>query len=160
MPRAVVHGETHRPFWVGGSDPATPIGYYEYKIYPDVGHPVAATDPTLAIVVIGDGQWIIEIPEDLDGARLVKCHAFVTTPGGSGPVSVMLRRIRTGALDADMLTTPIVIASGDLSSYDSGSAAIDPLNAEVLTADQVATDVIAADGEAAGLGVTFVVATV
>jgi len=160
MPRVVVHGETHRPFWVGGSDPATPIGYYEYKVYPDVGHPIAMTAPDLAIVVIGDGQWIIEIPEDLDGCRLVRCHAFVTTEPASGPVKVMLRRIRSGALDALMLSTPIQIASGDLSSYDSAPPVIDPANSGVRTADQIATDVTAADGTAAGLGVTFVVAAV
>lgn len=158
MPKAVVHGETHRPSWVGGSDPSTPIGYYEYKLYPDVGHPVAIANPTLAAVQVGLAQWVIEIPEDLDGARLVKCHAFVTTPGA---VTVMLRRLRTGETAVPMLSTPITIDALGLSSYDAATPPeIDAAESEVLTGDQIATDVTATDGEACGLGVTFVVAVV
>lgn len=155
MPRVVVHGETHRPHWVGGSDPATPIGYYEYKVYPDAGHPIAIEDPTLAIVQEGEGQFIIEIPEDLDGARLVKCHAFVTT---AGAVTVTLRRLRSGG-GVVMLSTPITVDG--LSSYDADDPpVINPANSEVEMGDQISTDVLAADGTAAGLGVTFVVALV
>jgi hypothetical protein len=158
MPDVVSHGGTHRPEWVGGSDPGCPIGYYEYKLYADAGHPVAALAPTLSVVQVGDGQWIIEIPQDLDGARLVRCHAYVTT---AGDVTVTLRRIRPGDTDELMLSTPITIEAPDLSSYDAATpAVIDPANASVQGGDQISTDVLAADGIAAGLGVTYVVAGV
>lgn len=158
MPEAVVHGETHRPWWVGGSDPDTPVGYYEYKLYLDAGHPAALVSPALSIVAVGLAQFVIEIPEDLDGSRLVKAHAFVTTPGA---VTVMLRRLRTGFPTVSMLSTAITIDTADLSSYDAAAPyVINPANSEVLTGDQIATDVTAADGTAAGLGVTFVVAAV
>lgn len=157
MPEVVYHGSTHRPEWVGGSDPATAVGYYEYKLYLDAGHPYAALGDGLSIVQVGDAQWIIEIPEDLDGGRLVKCHAYVTT---AGAVTVRLRRLRA-AVAVSMLSTLITIDAGELSSYDAAAPpVINAGNAGVLTGDQIITDVTAADGTAEGLGVTFVVAVV
>jgi len=157
MPNVVAHGQTHRPEWVGGSDPATPVGYFEYKVYLDPGHPYAVLDPTLPIVRVGPGQFIVEITEDLDNARLVKCHCFVSV---AGAVTVTLRRIRGGSA-VTMLSVPLTIDAGEKSSYDAATPfAINVANAVVLTGDQIATDVLAADGTAAGLGVSFVVAAV
>ena len=155
MPNVVYHGSTHRPFWVGGSDPTTPVGYYEIKLYPDPGHPVAILDPTLATVQVGDAQFVFAIPEDLDGARLIKAHAFVST---AGAVTVQVRNITGG--NVDMLSTRVTIDAADYTSYDAGvPPVVNPANATVDTGDRIAIDIDAATG-AKGLGVILVFATV
>ena len=158
MPGVVVHGQTHRPDWVGGSDPVTPIGYYEYKLYLDPGHPYALLDPTLPIVQVGNAQWSIGVPRDLDGSRLVHCFAFVSV---AGAVTVQLRRIRPSGGTVTLLSTPITIDGGEKSSYLATTPPlISPANSIMQTADEIVTDVTAADGTAAGLAVGFVLATV
>ncbi len=147
------HGWTHRPKRVGGSDPDPPLGHYEIKVFADPNAldgnlPASATD-----VSIGDGKFVFEIPEDLDGTRLVVARAFLSTVG-AGDCVVQISNITQAA---DMLTDPITIDTGDLSSKTSASpVVIDTSANEVADGDQIRIDVDTASGQ--GLGVILMFA--
>lgn len=155
MPKVVVHGETHRPWWVGGSDPATPVGFYEIKVFADANALDGNLPPAATDVVTGDGKFVFAIPEDLDGARLVKAAAYLTTHGG---VTVQIRNVTAGH---DILSTKITVDAGDDTSYDAATPpVINDANSAVETGDLIAIDVDAAGGGAQGLGVILVFAAV
>ena len=154
MPDVVAHGGTHRPEWVGGSDPATPVGFYALKVTADANALDGLLPDTATVPTVGDGKFVIEIDEDLDGARLVRASAYLTTAGG---VTIQIRNVRTGA---DMLSTKITVDAGEKSSYDAAvQPVINPANAEVQGGDQIAVDIDAVSG-GKGLGVRLVFAGV
>jgi hypothetical protein len=154
MPQVVYHGWTHRPHWLGGSDPSRPLGFYEIKVFADANALDGLLPASVTNVVVGDGKFIFAIPRDLDGTELVHAEAYITTSGTL--VTVQIRNI-TKALD--MLTTRITIDAGEYSSLD---AAVPPVvnetNAAVDMGDRIAVDVDTAGGQ--GLGVKLVFAAV
>lgn len=155
MPDVVTHGGTHRPEWIGGSDPATPVGFYNLKVTADANALDGLLPDTATIPTVGDGKWVVEVDKDLDGGRLVEASAYVTT---AGAVTVQLRNTRTGA---DMLSTKITVDAGEKSSYDAATQpVINPANATVQGGDQIAVDIDAVSGGPKGLAVRLVIAVV
>lgn len=131
------HGWTHRPKELGGTDPIQIPGeaVYSIKVFRDDTASVA-----------GDGAFIFEIPEDLDGAMLARVEGYVTTDGGSNE-TVMVRN-ETEAVD--MLNDPITIEAGELNSKDATTQpTVDAGNAGVSWGDHIALDI---DGAGGGLG--------
>ena len=146
--RPAYHGTTHRPHFLGGSDPLLPLGYYEIKVFAD-RNALDGNLPDEAIIVsAGDSKFVIAIPADLHQTELVHAAAFVSE---AGEVTVQIRNV-TQAFD--FLTTPITIDAGEFTSYAAGTTP--PVIDDDLPVDQgdlVAIDVDAADGTAEGLGV-------
>lgn len=98
-----IHGPEHVP---GGPDPI-PYGHAIYQI--------EVFEPDVPIEV-GDDAFDWEVPEDLDGAILVKVEGYTAEPAGS-EVAVQLRKLAGG----DVLTTPIYIDAGNRNSKDSAT---------------------------------------
>ncbi len=136
-----IHGPDHRP---RGPDPIPGTAIYEIKVFEDINQ-----------VVVGDGKFIWEIPEDLDGAQLVATEAFVTTVG-SGATEIQLRKVGVG----DLLTTKISIDASELNSKDAGSQPAIVANGNEILAwgDHLSIDVDAAGSGAKGLGVILALA--
>lgn len=135
------HGWTHAPKARGGTDPIPGgRGIFEIKVFDD-----------LTTVLAGDAAFTFEIPEDLDGALLVKTEAYVTTVSSSGVVQVQLHKL-TAAVD--MLSTKISIDVGEKNSKDAGTQPVVNLaNDDVAWGDHIRIDVDAAGTGAKGLGV-------
>jgi len=111
---------------------------------------ILVTDPQGADVSVGDGLAYLRIPTRFSGWRLSSVAASLSEDG-VGVTSVQLRRVR-GGVDADMLSTPITLDSGETDSTTAATlAVIDTANDDVLTADQVAVDVDSAGTGAKGL---------
>jgi hypothetical protein len=157
MPQVVYHGWTHRPDWLGGSDPSRPLGFYEIKVFADANALDGLLPASATNVSVGDGKFIFAIPRDLDGTELVHAEAYVTSTGAL--VTVQIRRMRAAVADVDMLSTRITIDAGEYSSLNAISPpVINETNAEVDMADRIAIDVDTAGGK--GLGVKLVFAAV
>lgn len=137
------HGHQHRP---GGPDPIPALAIYEIKCFDD-----------FTTVVVGDGIFEFEIPEDLDGAELVKVEAFVSDTSSVGAVEVSLTNSTTAV---EMLSTHIFIGSGDLNSKDYATQpVVDLANAVVSWGDHVAINVVDSGSDAIGLGVILAFAS-
>jgi hypothetical protein len=102
----------------------------------------------LNTVATGDGQFIFEIPTDLDGFTISYVRCYVTTVSSSGALSIMLHNI-TSAID--ILSTAITI---DVSELSSKTAAVPPVIGTGIVAegDQIRIDVDSAGTGAKGLG--------
>lgn len=133
------HGRDHTP---GGEDPIPLPGeaVYSIKVFRDDIE-----------VATGDGRFIFEVPEDLDGASLIRVEGYVTTVSSSGGLTVQVRNITQAH---DMLSTGITIDVSELNSKDASSQpAVNGSNATVAWGDQIAVDVDNAGSGAKGLGV-------
>ncbi len=118
------HGKDHR--W-NGADPSGPVRLN-----------ILCTSQSEALAT-GDAQPIVEIDSDLDGARLVKVRASVTTVSSSGLPTVQIRNVTQAV---DMLSTKASIDVGETSSRTATTAAvIDTANNTVADGDQIAIDV-------------------
>ena len=141
------HGWAHRPRWLGGADPDTPIGLFEIRVFADRGA-LDGNLPDEAIVVsTGDGKFVFPIPHDLDQAELVHAAAGVSL---AGAVTVQIRNV-TGAYD--FLSTKVTIDSGEFTSYTAAAPPVIDDTKFVDKGDLIAIDVDAADGTAEGLAV-------
>ena len=115
-------------------------GIYDVKVFEDIN-----------VVVAGDGADYIAIPEDLDGAVLLKCEAFVSTASSSGTVQVQLHKLSAGV---DMLSTKLSIDVGELHSKTAASQpVVNPANDDVAWGDYIRIDVDNAGTGAKGLEV-------
>lgn len=133
------HGRDHAP---GGEDPIPLPGeaVYSIKVFRDD-----------TVVETGDGQFIFEVPEDLDGGSLIRVEGYVTTVSSSGGLSVQIRNITQAH---DMLSSAIAVDVSELNSKDASSQpAVNSSNATVAWGDQIAVDVDSAGTGAKGLGV-------
>jgi len=139
------HAWTHRPKSKGGTDPIEGFAIFAIKVFAD--------DET---TVVGDGAFVFDIPEDVDGARFVKCEAFVTTSGGSS-TSI---QIANNTQAVDMLTTPLSIDGGDLNSMDANTpyVVIDPPDCIVAWGDEISIDVDSGSGMGLGVYLYFMAA--
>lgn len=103
----------------------------------------------------GDSKGVARIPVEMNGMVLYAVGAGVSVASSSGPVTVNIRRVRSG-VGVDMLSTPITIDEGE---YDSSTAAvaavINAANAGVQTGDMLHFDVDSAGGNVLGLVVSF-----
>ena len=127
-------------------------GFYEIKLWADPGHPLAVTNPEIAIVQDGAASFEFPIRRDLAIRKLVEAEAGISV-ACSGPLVVDVRNLGVSkAGNVAMLDDPIVIDAGDFVSEFSGSpSAVDESNNEVDLGDWLAIDVSGADGTAAGL---------
>jgi Collagen triple helix repeat (20 copies) len=128
-----IHGPDHAP---GGPDPIPALALWPLKVFRD-DIPNAT----------GDGRFIFEVDESLDGHHLSKAEAFNST-AGLGDTTIQLRLVGVG----DMLSTPITITATDKNSRDAlTQPVVDPTNDLVAWGDHIAVDLDAASGY--GLGV-------
>lgn len=141
------HAWSHRPRWLGGTDPAVPLGFFEIKVFADTNALDGNLPDEARIVDTGDGKFIFVIPHDLDQAELVHAAAYVTV---AGSCTVQIRNITQAY---DFLTTPITIDGGEFSSYTAGTPPVIDEDRLVDKGDRIAIDVDAADGTCEGLGV-------
>ncbi len=118
------HGKDHR--W-NGADSIGPVRLN-----------ILCTSQSEALAT-GDAQPIVEIDQDLDGARLVKVRASVTTVSSSGLPTVQIRNVTQAV---DMLSTKASIDVGETSSRTATTPpVIDTSNNTVADGDQIAIDV-------------------
>lgn len=121
------------------------LSIYEIKVFDDEH-----------TVIVGDGAFIFEIPEDLDGSTLVKVEGYVTTVSSSGALEISLLNQTTGF---GMLSTHLTIDASELNSKTAAiPTVIDPAHADVSWGDHIAINIIAAGTGAIGLGMILVFA--
>ncbi len=127
-------------------------GFYEIKIWADITHPLAITNPEIAIVQDGDNSFEFFINRDLAVKKLVEAEAGISTACGNDLV-IDIRNIGVNkAGNVAMMDDPVRIDAGDFTSIPSGTpSAVDESNNEVDLGDWLAIDVSGADGSAAGL---------
>ena len=102
-------------------------------------------------VATGDGKFIFEVSEDMDGMNLIDVETYVTTASSSGNPTVQIRNVTQ---TADMLTTRCEIDANEKNSKDAATqAVIDTANDDVAWGDHIAIDVDVAGTSAMGLGV-------
>lgn len=90
-------------------------------------------------LITGDGQNYFEIPAGLNGYNVTS--VLLSRVSGSGVPSVQLARFRSGAT-VDVLSTPVTIDSGELSSTTAATpAVINASNDDLATADIIRADV-------------------
>lgn len=98
----------------------------------------------------GDGKVQVCIPGELDGYKLTRAEAYVTTVSSSGTPTIQIRRVPS----SDMLTTRITIDVSEKTSYTaSAGSVVDASNAAVAAGDLIAVDVDIAGTNTKGLGV-------
>jgi len=101
-------------------------------------------------VVVGDGAFIFEIPEDTDGKNLTDIETYVTTVSTSGKPTVQIRNITQAV---DVLSTKCEIDVNEKNSKDAGTQPVINLaNDDVAWGDHIAIDVDISGGGAMGLG--------
>ncbi len=106
---------------------------YEIKLFPD-------SDAALVV----DGAFFFPIPEDLNGLHLVAGACGVSTPGGSGTMTVQVQNQGTPAspLTDDMFSTEITIDAGDTTSYTASTPpVVDTGVDQVFTGQTLRVDV-------------------
>jgi hypothetical protein len=145
--KPVIHGRDH---WFGGADPIT-VGQFEIKLFPD--EEMATLAETDLPVTAGTNLFVFALPKDLDKTHLRRAEGFVTTAGGA--ITVQVRNRTKGET---LLTTPITIDAGELSSATATQAVpitTDPITGagECAWGNLIAIDVTAAGTGAWGLGV-------
>lgn len=137
------HGWTHMPKAQGGTDPTSLPVVLFIKVTKDGA---VALSP-----VVGDGAFIFEVSEDMDGKDLVKVESYVTTVSSSGKPTVQIRNVTQ---TADMLSTKCEIDVSELNSKDAATqAVIDTGSDDVAWGDHIAIDIDVAGTGAKGLGV-------
>ena len=96
--------------------------------------PIGFTEDT----VVGDGQYFIRIPEELDGMDLIAVHAEVITAGTTGTTDIQVHNVN-GAVN--MLSTILTVDSGETGSDTAAvPAVIDTANDDVSTNDIIRID--------------------
>jgi hypothetical protein len=103
------------------------------------------------VVTTGDGKFIFEVSEDMNGMNLTKIETYVTTVSSSGKPTVQIRNVTQAA---DMLTTKCEIDASEKNSKDAATQpVISATNDDVAWGDHIAVDVDVAGTGAKGLGV-------
>lgn len=110
---------------------------------------IKVTDDATAITT-GDGKFIFEITEELDGAYLIGVRAFVSTVSASGgPVDIQIRNITDSV---DLLSTSLKIDDSEYSSDTAATPAVISLvNSMLSNRDRIAIDIDDAGSGAKGL---------
>ena len=117
------------------------VAIHEIKVFEDINE-----------VVVGDDKFIWEIPEDLDGATIIRVAGFVTT-AGTGSTQVAIRLSDPCETGADILDEKITIDSGLCGSFESAVQPEVAVDTTVTWGQHLHIDVDAAGTGALGLGV-------
>ena len=120
------------------------VAVHEIKVFEDVN-----------AVVVGDDAFIWEVPEDLDGAILVKVAGFIST-AGAGDTEVAIRLGPPCDPGSDILTDKIIIESGECGSKTAATQPAVVADTEVTWGQHLHIDVDAAGAGALGLGVHII----
>jgi hypothetical protein len=126
-------------------------GFYDVPLNKTVQVKILG-DSTL--LTTGDSQFIFVISSDLNGMNLLTANAYVTTVSSSGVPTIQMRNMTNG--NVDMLSTPITIDVGELTSYSAISSTVNAANDNVTTGDLLAVDVDISGTNAKGLGVVLI----
>lgn len=138
MPRTtpVIHGTRHKR---GGPDEIPVTATLHIKVFAD-----------RRTVSTGDGKFIFEVSEDMDGLELQSVEIYVTTVSSSGIVQVQLRNVTQAV---DMLGIRVQIDANEKNSKDASTTyTIHATNDDVAWGDHIAIDVDQAGTGAKGLG--------
>lgn len=108
------------------------------------------TDEDVAFV--GDGQFYLEISEDLDNYTLDSVNGWVSS-ATSGTLTMQVHNVGTGN---DVLTTKLTITTALLTSKGGTAAVVDPAEEVMTWGDQLRFDIDGAGSTMKGLGVTLV----
>lgn len=120
------------------------VAIHEIKVFEDVNQ-----------VIVGDDAFIWEIPEDLDGATIVKVAGFITT-AGTGSTQVAIRLSDPCEVGTDILSAKIVIDSGECGSFEASTQPVVIPATTVTWGQHLHIDVDAAATGALGLGVHII----
>ena len=134
-----------------------PTGFEQFApgdAMPSANVAILVTDPNGSAISTGDGKAYFRANDYLAGMNLIGVGASVSTVSSSGPLTIQLRRVRSGS-PADMLSTRITIDVSETDSSTAASAVIDAANDDLLTADQIFIDIDSAGTGAKGLCVTL-----
>lgn len=122
-----------------------PRAKFEIKLFADAAWPDA-----VSITTTGDGRFIWEIEDKLDGAYLLELGLWCTTVGTGATVC----QVRNETTTHDMLSTPVTIESGERSSRTAVTQpVINPLYQQVSAGDFLSIDVDTASDAQKGLGI-------
>jgi len=105
------HARTHRPKYLGGTDPTTHAEWH-VKVFAD-DEVVDAADTRVPFV------WLV--PSSLDGCYVRDLAAMISTVSSSGDVVISVENLGPGDGIGSVTFDPIQIDQGDFHSYDSGS---------------------------------------
>lgn len=106
------------------------------------------TDDATAITT-GDGKFIFEVPQELDGARVTYVRAFVSTVSSSGAPSITIYNLTNSA---DILSTALTIDASEYTSDTAATAAVIDQRYNLFTnRDRVEINIDAAGTGAKGL---------
>lgn len=110
--------------------PAPPLASanYEIKLFADTSS-----------AVVGDGAFFFPIPRDVSNLYLTDAQAGVSTPGGSGTMTVQVHNVDAAV---DMLSTEITIDAGDTTSFTAAvPSVVDVANSQVSVGQTIRIDV-------------------
>jgi hypothetical protein len=137
VPDVDYHGPTHRQKEAGGTDPLLPLGRFVIKLYADRDALDGNLPDTAIVCSVGDGRFVMTIPPDLNGTSLWVAEASVSAVP-SDDIEITIRNL-TQSLE--MLTSPIVIPSGDFASFPPAATVINASNNLVMEGDRLSFNV-------------------
>lgn len=149
MPDVVYHGWTHRPKRKGGTDPITLEVWRDIAVFAPRGALDGNLPDSAIVVSTGDGKAWFEVSEEEDGFVLIAARAGVSL---AGAVEIQLRN---ETQTDDLLTTPVTIDAGELSSRTATTPPVIDTTIILAAGDQIFIDVDDADGDAEGLNMTI-----
>ena len=98
----------------------------------------------------GDGKAVFFVPPELDGVKVVRALAFVTTVSSSGAITV---QVRNATQSLDMLSTALTIDQSENSSLTAATPAVITSSIVLRSGDLLYVDCDEAGTGAKGLGV-------
>lgn len=105
------------------------------------------TDPAGTAVATGNGQVLFVVPPILDGRSLTDVFAAFTTAGTGADTVIQVSSVTGGH---DLLSTPVTIEDGDLTSLTATAQPVVDLSASRDVVDS--GDVLSIDVDAVGSG--------
>lgn len=125
-------------------------GKLPYAQWAKVGRTITIkiTDDTTAITT-GDGKFIFEVPQELNGTRVVKVRAFISTVSSSGAPNITLYNLTNSQ---EILSTALTIDESEYSSDTATTPAVINQSTNLfLNRDRVEVNIDGAGTGAKGL---------
>jgi len=89
-------------------------------------------------VTTGDGKYYYRVPDTLDGANLSYVVFAVITAGTTGSTDIQIHNVTQAA---DMLSTVVIVETGETDSSTGAAAVIDVANDDVAEGDILRIDI-------------------